>query len=86
MACTLLLVGVLFLAYARHERQRNVERLVDKARTITITAESVREGMERKWSQGVFTPQMLRAWGEAGEMGKVLEAVPVVTAWRARKK
>jgi methyl-accepting chemotaxis protein len=39
--------------------------------------------MARKWDSGVFTAEQVRAWADAGEMGKVLDSVPVVTAWKA---
>ncbi len=75
--------GVLFWLYYQDARVQVVQQYVEKSRSIVMTAEAAREEMARKWKQGLFTPAQLRAWAEAGEQGKVLGAVPVVTAWRA---
>lgn len=80
-----LLAGGLFILYYTQSRQATIDAYVDKARSICLTAEGTREGMEAKWQQGVFTLDMLRAWGKEGEAGKakILGAVPVVSAWQA---
>ncbi len=57
--------------------------MVDKAEAICLTAESVRDTMERKWEMGVLNVELLREWGEAGEMEKVIDSIPVVNAWQA---
>ncbi|MBX7254922.1 MAG: DUF3365 domain-containing protein [Candidatus Hydrogenedentes bacterium] len=80
-----LLVGALFFLYYTQSRNATIDAYVDKARSICLTAEGAREGMEEKWKQGVFTLEMLQAWGKEGEEGqtKILGAVPVVSAWQA---
>ncbi|NUN96017.1 MAG: DUF3365 domain-containing protein [Candidatus Omnitrophica bacterium] len=77
------LVLVLFAMYRADVRKQAVQSYVEKARAICLTAESTREGMEDKWRQGVFTPEMIRKWAEEGERAKMLDAIPVVTAWKA---
>ncbi|MBL8878191.1 MAG: DUF3365 domain-containing protein, partial [Phycisphaerales bacterium] len=50
---------------------------------VTLTAEAVREEMATKWEQGIFTAKLMREWADAGEIKKILTAVPIVTAWHA---
>jgi len=78
-----LLVAVLFGLYSHKARQDAIDAYVAKARAVCLTAESTRQEMENKWAKGIFTPEMLRNWAEKGEKDKVLDAVPVVTAWKA---
>jgi len=75
--------GVLFALYHRDARQKVHEQYVAKARSVVLTAEAMREEMAHKWEQGIFSAEQLRAWADAGEIDKILAAVPVVTAWRA---
>ena len=77
------LLAILFGAYYLSSKQTTVNAYVEKARAICLIAESTRDRMEAKWDAGIFTPQMLRTWADAGETGKILGAVPVVTAWEA---
>jgi methyl-accepting chemotaxis protein len=79
------LVGVLFVLYSLDARARTVTAYVEKARAICLTAESVREGMEQKWAQGLFNADDMRAWSQQGPegMARMLAAVPVVAAWEA---
>ncbi len=79
------LVLALFILYYSQSREATIQSYVDKARSICLTAEGTREGMEDKWQQGVFTVEMLRAWNAEGAAGrtKILGAVPVVSAWQA---
>ncbi len=79
---TLLLCG-LFVAYVVQEKHAAVSTYVDKARTITVTVESTREGMEELYQKAVFTPEMLRAFADGGHADKLLAAVPVVSSWNA---
>lgn len=75
--------GVLFAMYYREMKSKVQEQYVAKARSIVLTTESMREGMGQKWDKGMFTAAQLRQWVDAKQMDKVLDAVPVVTAWRA---
>lgn len=78
-----LIVVLLLSLHLYSVRTNAVEALVREARSITAMAESVRDGMEKKWSDGMFSAAELREWAEAGEMDKVVSAVPVVAAWEA---
>ena len=83
-ALPVLVVGsLLTVAYDRSARTQVEQQYVEKARSVVLSAESMREEMAAKWKQGIFTPQTLRGWADAGQNDKVLAAVPVVTAWRA---
>ncbi|MBD3418991.1 MAG: DUF3365 domain-containing protein [Chitinivibrionales bacterium] len=86
IALPLLLMVVFFAMYYLHARLTIKERYIDKARTINLNTESVRQEMEEKWKQGLFTVEQLRAYSEQGEVGKILSEVPVVSAWNAAKR
>jgi methyl-accepting chemotaxis protein len=79
---TLLLCG-LFAAYVMQEKSAAVATFVDKARTITVTVESTREGMEDLYQKSVFTTEMLREFADGGHADKLFAAVPVVSSWNA---
>ncbi len=83
LAMPVLLLIPLFGLYARQSRDKAVESSVAKARSILLTTESTREGMEQKWAKGLFTAAQLKGYADAGQLDKVLAAVPVVTAWEA---
>jgi len=78
-----LLVGVLLALYAGHAREQARRTAVEKARGILMTGEGAREEMEQKWALGVFSLDQLREWARAGEMDKVLAAVPVVSSMKS---
>ncbi|MGE3957570.1 MAG: methyl-accepting chemotaxis protein [Vicinamibacterales bacterium] len=83
-AFPVLVLGILLsVVYDRSARQQVQQQYVDKARSVVLSAESMREEMATKWKQGIFTPDTLRAWADQGHTDKVLAAVPVVTAWKA---
>ncbi len=77
------LAGVLFGAYFFSARKAMEDRYVEKARSIILTSEAMREEMGKKWDQGVFSAEQMREWADAGRLDKVMSAVPVVTAWTA---
>lgn len=79
----LILILSFFAAYSHNSKKKDVEALVDKARTICMTAESVRETMDKKWELGSYTTDMLREWWQNGDEEKAMLAVPVVSAWEA---
>jgi methyl-accepting chemotaxis protein len=67
-----------------HDAQDNArQEYVARARSIVLTAESVREEMAAKWKLGLFSEKQLAEWSQKGELDKVLGAAPVVTAWNA---
>ena len=78
-----LLVIVILTAYFYQTREKTHQAFVDKARSICLVTEAARDEMEGKWETGVFTAEMLRGWAEKGEHAKVLNAIPVVSAWKA---
>ncbi len=78
-----LLGGILAYVDHRSSREQIEQEHVARARSIVLTAESVRQEMARKWELGLFDAHQLSDWGKAGEVEKVLGAVPVVTAWNA---
>jgi len=61
------------------------EDAVSKARSVVLTAESIRVGMAQKWEHGIFSQDDLVQWSDDGHVDKVLAAVPIVTAWEAVK-
>lgn len=73
-----------FFSYMFH--QNTVEAFVSKARSITLAAESVRREMDEKWQQGILTVEQARFFYQKQQMNKLLNMVPVVTAWRAAMK
>jgi methyl-accepting chemotaxis protein len=75
--------GVLFYLHCRQARQTAENEFVSRARSIALTAESIRDEMGRKWQLGLFDKKMLSQWAKQGRLDQVLAAVPVVTAWRA---
>lgn len=79
----LIVVGVLFGAYYYRAQSDVRDGYVEKARGVILTAEAVREEMATKWEQGIFTAKLMREWADAGELKKILAAVPIVTAWHA---
>ncbi len=80
-----LLLLATVLAYMNHHRllKSLQEEYVTRARGITLTAESVREEMARKWELGLFDAHLLSNWHKEEKLQKVLGAIPVVTAWNA---
>lgn len=78
----ILLFAFLYI-YQTRAHEKVIDAYVAKARAICITTESVREGMEKKWEDGLFTSEGLKKLIDAGETGKALSIVPVVAAWNA---
>lgn len=75
--------GVLFAMYHSDAKGKVRQQYVERARSIILTAEATREGMGTKWDKGLFTAEQLRAWADKKDLDRILEAVPVVTAWKA---
>jgi methyl-accepting chemotaxis protein len=78
-----LMGGVLFGLYYYDAKAKITDRYVEKARSVILTTESTREEMANKWKKDIFNTEMLQKWAAAGEVDKILEAVPVVSAWKA---
>ena len=77
------LVVILMNSYVSQSVDKTRENFVNKARAICLTTESIRDEMENKWSQGIFSKDQIRAYANAGKIDKVLAMVPVVSAWSA---
>lgn len=82
----LVVVGVLFTAYYYRAQADVRQGYIEKARGVILTAEAVRQEMADKWDQGIFTAKLMREWADAGEINKILAAVPIVTAWHAAER
>jgi len=83
----LLAFAVLFFAgYAYTQQQTAVDGAVQRARSLVLMAESVRERVAKKWEYDVYTTDKLRRWAEQAETeearkARILDAVPVYNAW-----
>ncbi len=75
-------MAVLFVLYAAQVRRETVSAFAERARVITLAAESARNEMESNWDRGVFNIDTMRRYAEQGDREKLLAMVPVVTAWR----
>ncbi len=74
--------GILLWLNNWKTREATRQKFVEKARAILLTVESAREETATKWEQQIFTADMLKQWAAAGDLNRVLAAVPVVSAWR----
>ncbi len=79
------LLVVLFALYVKNSKHMSEIAIVEKSRAICLTAESSREGMEKNWDMGLFTPAMLREFADNGETDKLYAAIPVVVGWETAK-
>ncbi|MGE3844515.1 MAG: hypothetical protein AB7I50_23365 [Vicinamibacterales bacterium] len=61
IAVVLAVCGALFWLYQREAKQQVIQQYVDESRSIVRTAESTREEMGKKWDQGIFSAEQLRA-------------------------
>ena len=80
---TILLVSALLFFYVRSEKVSTVESYVEKARSICLVSESVRQEVEKKWSMGLFPLEMIKSYADSGEIDKIMATVPVVSAWNS---
>ncbi|MFA9459408.1 methyl-accepting chemotaxis protein [Thiohalorhabdus sp. Cl-TMA] len=83
-----LLAALLLTGYAYKQKETIVSGEVKAARQLVLMAESVREQAAHKWELGVYSPEKLRKWAEQAKdrealEERVLDAVPIVNAWRA---
>jgi len=84
----LVLVVALLIGYAYKQQQSAVKGEVKAARQLVLMAESVRQQTAEKWDMGVYSPEKLRHWAAEADSTeerreRILDAVPVVNAWRA---
>ena len=84
----LVLVVVLLAGYAYQQQQATVKGEVKAARQLVLMAESVRQQTADKWELGVYSPEKIRQWAagadsEEARKERILDAVPIVNAWRA---
>ena len=80
---TILLVGILLFFYVRSDNVETVDAYVEKARSICLVCESVRQEMEDKWRLGLFPLETITAYARSGQIDKLLATVPVISAWKA---
>ncbi|WP_020586540.1 methyl-accepting chemotaxis protein [Desulfobacter curvatus] len=80
---TILLVCVLLFFYVRSDKVATVESYAEKARSICLVSESVRQEVEEKWALGLFPLENIQSYAESGQTDKLLATVPVVSAWKA---
>ncbi|MCG8634961.1 MAG: methyl-accepting chemotaxis protein [Desulfobacterales bacterium] len=83
LGTTILLVGVLLILYRTSDHNQTIASIVEKARSICLISESVREEMEENWRLGLFSVDDIKRYAATGERDKLLAMVPVVSAWRA---
>ncbi|MFN7914083.1 MAG: methyl-accepting chemotaxis protein [Vicinamibacterales bacterium] len=81
-----IVLSFVFARVAEQQHQQVTQEYVVKARSVVLSAESMREEMGNAWAQGSFSAELLRDWAAKGQRERVLTAVPVVTAWRAAMK
>ena len=87
-AIVVVLVSVLFGAYAKRDQEAVIQGEVKAARSLILMAESVRQNMEKKWELGIFTPELVRQMeytSSEDRKQKLLATVPVVAAWESAK-
>jgi len=80
---TIILVSVLLFFYVRSEKISTVESYVEKARSICLVTESVRQEVEKKWAIGLFPLETIKSYADSGQIDKLLATVPVVSAWNS---
>jgi methyl-accepting chemotaxis protein len=83
-----LLVAGLFVGFASHSRSSAIESYITKARSICLSAEATREGMEDKWAKGIFNAEQLKQWAKQGPSGqdRIMATVPVVSSMQGLSK
>lgn len=74
---------IMFTLYSMVATNNSISAYVEKARAICLTAESVRQEMEEKWQQGLFTTEQLIQFSKDNDTEKMLSAIPVVSAWKS---
>ncbi len=75
--------GILFGLYFWESKNNARDAYVEKARSIVLTTEATREEMGNKWEHGVLTATQMADWAKAGDMEKIMDAIPIVTAMNA---
>ena len=80
---TILLVGILLFFYVRSNKVETVDAYAEKARSICLISESVRQEMETKWELGLFPLETIQSYARSGQTDKLLATVPVISAWKA---
>jgi methyl-accepting chemotaxis protein len=83
LGTTVILVGFLLFLYQKSDQNQTISSIVEKARSICMISESVRQEMEEKWRLGLFSVEDIKQYAAAGERDKLLAVVPVVSAWKA---
>ncbi|WP_321492001.1 methyl-accepting chemotaxis protein [uncultured Desulfobacter sp.] len=79
----ILLVAVLLFFYVRSDKAQTVDAYAEKARSICLISESVRQEMEDKWALGLFPMKEVISYARSGQTDQLLATIPVVSAWKA---
>jgi methyl-accepting chemotaxis protein len=64
-------------------RDKIINSNVEKARALCLNLENVRTEMEQLWNDGTITPETLNGYAENGEVDKIFNSIPIVTAWES---
>lgn len=86
-----LLVGLSIYNY-QARKQRLLDNEISTARNILMVSEASRENMNQKWTQGLFSTEMLRqiqndvSLSAQQKREQILATVPVVTSWEILKQ
>ncbi|OHD19375.1 MAG: hypothetical protein A2Z98_05800 [Spirochaetes bacterium GWB1_27_13] len=67
-------------------RKQGVEEIISVSNALVLTAESIREEMQKNWELGIFNVAQLRMWSEKQEMDKILSVIPVVASWESAQR
>ena len=79
------IAAILLIIYGMSEKERLIETEIQNAKNLILVSESVRENINTKWEQGIYSTELVRQLA-ANSHGKekkqkVLATVPVMNAW-----
>lgn len=82
----IILTLALSFLHIRDIRSQGLEEIISVSKALALTVESVRDEMQDKWNDELFTVGQLKEWQQEGEVNKILSAVPVFSAWNAAQR
>ena len=71
-------IGLITLRQCGEMRQNAIDASTSRARALCLSAESVREHVEKSVSQ--FETSELKRWADSGQMDRVMSVVPIVSS------
>lgn len=83
---TMAIFAVLGVYFYNEQKSKIIQSYVELARGIVVTAESTRQGEEKKWELGVLNIEQARAYADAKKKDELLAMIPVVSAWKAAER